>query len=49
MQLYLKLGFEIVEKIVVGKGKAGADGLKEDGGEGVPIWAMIWRPKEEKD
>ena len=48
MKLYSKLGFETIEKIILGKGKAGADGFKKDGGEGVPVWGMIWRPTEGK-
>ena len=42
--VYLKLGFEVVEEIVLGKGKAGEDGRAKKGGEGVKVWAMIWRP-----
>ena len=42
--VYLKLGFKVVEEMVLGKGEAGADGRAKKGGEGVKIWAMIWRP-----
>jgi hypothetical protein len=45
MKIYLKLGWEIVESITLGKGKATAEGLKCKGGEGVMVWAMVWRPK----
>jgi hypothetical protein len=43
-QLYERLGFETVEDVVLGKGKAGPDGLKKAGGEGVTVAAMIWWP-----
>lgn len=45
MRLYSKLGWEIVDEIVLGKGKANADGLQCKGGEGVRVWGMVWRPK----
>jgi hypothetical protein len=46
MNLYAKLGFEMIDEIVLGKGKVGADGLAKKGGEGVKIWGMVWWPKE---
>lgn len=45
-RLYSKLGFELVERMVLGKGVAGPDGARLKGGEGVPIWAMVWWPDE---
>lgn len=42
--LYEKLGFVTVEEIVLGEGKAAADGTVCVGGPGVRIWGMIWRP-----
>ncbi|CAM6087000.1 unnamed protein product [Calypogeia fissa] len=45
MRLYLQFGWELVEEMVLGKGKAKADGtLTKKGGEGVKIWAMVWWP-----
>jgi ribosomal protein S18 acetylase RimI-like enzyme len=44
MRLYSRLGWEVVDEIVLGKGKVSADGLLCKGGEGVKIWGMIWRP-----
>ena len=45
--IYLKLGFEVVEEIVLGKGKVGSDGLLTKGDEavGVRVWGMVWRPE----
>lgn len=42
--VYEKLGFVVVEEITLGKGQAGPDGRTKKGGEGVKIWAMVWRP-----
>ena len=47
MRLYKKLGWEIVDEIVLGKGKASADGSQCKDGEGVKLWGMIWRPMPE--
>ncbi|MCJ1398885.1 hypothetical protein MMC11_002086 [Xylographa trunciseda] len=44
MGIYSHLGFEIVEEIFLGKGKAAPDGTKMEKGDGVSFWAMIWRP-----
>lgn len=44
-KLYKRLGFVTVDEIMVAKGKAGADGNAQVGGEGVRIWGMIWRPE----
>ncbi len=35
-----------METIILGKGKAGKDGLKKKGGEGVTAWGMVWWPKQ---
>jgi hypothetical protein len=53
--IYARLGFEVVEEIVLGKGKVGSDGLvvKGKGKEGdlaeeavgVSVWGMVWRPE----
>lgn len=40
--LYASLGFELVEEFVIGKGTAGKDGFRKQGGEGVTVAAMIW-------
>ncbi|KAI1499038.1 hypothetical protein F5X99DRAFT_298314 [Biscogniauxia marginata] len=45
-QLYAKHGFQDVDEIVLGKGQAGPDGLAKEGGEGVTIWGMVWRPEK---
>ena len=44
-KLYAGLGFKTIDEIVLGKGKAAADGTTMKGGEGVKIWGMVWRPK----
>jgi ribosomal protein S18 acetylase RimI-like enzyme len=44
-RLYEKLGFELVERLVLGKGKATKDGTPQVGGEGISLWAMIWWPR----
>jgi ribosomal protein S18 acetylase RimI-like enzyme len=44
MKIYSNLGWELVEEMVLGKGKAKADGALEKGGEGVKFWAMVWWP-----
>jgi hypothetical protein len=45
MKLYEKLGWEVADEIVLGKGKANPDGTLSMKGPGVKIWGMIWRPK----
>jgi hypothetical protein len=42
------LGFKIVDEMVLGKGKVGADGLECKGGEGVMIWGMIWDGQDDR-
>ena len=44
MRIYEKLGFEIVDEMVLGKGKANQDGNPCKGGDGVKIWGMVWWP-----
>ena len=44
-RLYERLGFATVDEIVVGEGKAAADGTACVGGPGVRTWGMIWRPE----
>lgn len=43
--LYLSLGFQEVEEIVLGKGKVAADASVQPGGPGIPLYAMVWHPK----
>ena len=43
-QLYLKLGFNVVDTIVLGKGCFSPDGQKQVGGDGVPVRGMVWWP-----
>jgi GNAT superfamily N-acetyltransferase len=43
--LYLRLGFEVVDEILLGKGDVGADGMAEKDGGGVPVWGMVWWPQ----
>ena len=42
--VYLRCGFELVQEMCLGKGTHAASGAKQEGGPGVPVWAMIWRP-----
>jgi len=44
-KIYAKLGFETIEKIILGKGIVGPDGKRTKDGEGVSIWAMVWWPE----
>jgi len=44
MKLYSSLGFELVEPMVLGKGKVGSDGRPKKDGEGVTCYAMVWWP-----
>ena len=46
--IYARLGFEMIEEIVLGQGQVGEDGLRKKGGEGVRVWGMIWRSEDEK-
>lgn len=45
-RLYARCGFELVEIMMLGKGRASPDGKRQAGGEGVPVWAMVWWPKK---
>ncbi|KAJ5605467.1 Acyl-CoA N-acyltransferase [Penicillium lagena] len=47
-QLYLSMGFEDVEKIVLGQGKVAADASIQPGGPGVSLWAMVWWPNSSR-
>jgi hypothetical protein len=47
--LYLSMGFEEVEEIVLGKGKVTADAKLQPGGPGICLWAMVWWPKPDPD
>lgn len=47
MRLYASLGFETVGQVTLGEGIASADGTQKKGGEGVPVWGMVWWPKQE--
>jgi GNAT superfamily N-acetyltransferase len=47
MRLYARLGFELVEVMLLGKGKVGIDGVEKRDGEGVRLWGMVWRPGKE--
>jgi len=44
-KLYLKLGFVTVEELKLAEGKADETGRQCEGGKGVALWAMIWRPE----
>ncbi|KAI5925681.1 hypothetical protein F4810DRAFT_26595 [Camillea tinctor] len=45
-RVYAKHGFADVDEVVVGRGRVDADGKAKEGGEGVTIWGMVWRPEE---
>jgi hypothetical protein len=42
VEIYEHYGFRVVEKMIVGKGRAGQDGWPEENGEGFAVWAMIF-------
>jgi len=46
--IYTRLGFQIIDEIVLGKGKVAPDGTASKGGEGVKVWGMLWRPEMAK-
>ncbi|KAK7963624.1 hypothetical protein PG988_010598 [Apiospora saccharicola] len=48
-RLYERHGFVVVEEVVVGRGRVGADGLAKAEGEGVTFWCMIWRRQSEPE
>ena len=39
--VYAHLGFEMLEKITVGKGKIDREGRGKEGGEGMDLWVMM--------
>ncbi|CAI7661545.1 unnamed protein product [Penicillium pancosmium] len=43
--LYLSLGFQEIEEIILGKGKVAPDASIQPGGPGVSLWAMVWWPE----
>jgi ribosomal protein S18 acetylase RimI-like enzyme len=43
-RLYAKLGFKSVGKVILGEDVAAPDGNREQGGSGVPVDCMVWRP-----
>ncbi|KAI6833686.1 hypothetical protein KC332_g4323 [Hortaea werneckii] len=43
-KLYSHLGFETVDQVTLGKNVASSEGLQQQGGEGVPVWGMVWFP-----
>lgn len=43
-RLYQSLGFSVVDTLVLGKKKVGADGSRQSNGPGIVVWAMMWRP-----
>jgi hypothetical protein len=47
--VYLHLGWVVVEEMVLGKGQAGADGEPKMDGEGARMWAMVWWPPSSSD
>ena len=42
--VYISLGFKLVETIRLAEGKADKDGFRVEGGEGIAIYAMIAEP-----
>lgn len=42
--VYQKLGFRVVGDIILGQGRAASDGSYQEGGPGVTIWPMVWKP-----
>lgn len=44
-RLYERNGFRVVGEINVGRGKADNMGRPKEGGKGITMWAMIWRPE----
>jgi hypothetical protein len=46
-KLYLSMGFEEIEEIILGKGKVDKNANLQPGGPGVPLWAMVWWPEQQ--
>jgi GNAT superfamily N-acetyltransferase len=44
MRLYLKLGFELFEELRYAVGTSDENGRDLEGGKGVTIWGMVWKP-----
>ncbi|KAF2757159.1 hypothetical protein EJ05DRAFT_477377 [Pseudovirgaria hyperparasitica] len=44
--LYRKLGWQVTEEVILGKNVVDTQGFQKDGGEGVKIWGMLWKPKK---
>lgn len=40
--IYKYYGFEVIEKVHVGKGEVDSRGHRVEGGEGVSMWAMVY-------
>lgn len=47
--VYAKCGFETVGEINLGVGSHASTGLREKGGSGLVVYAMIWRPEWDGD
>lgn len=45
-RLYERCGMKTVEKMILGEGVAASNGTAQKGGEGVPMWAMVWWPEQ---
>lgn len=41
--VYKYYGFEVIEEVHVGKGEVDSRGHRVEGGEGVSMWAMVYR------
>ncbi|KAJ5745257.1 hypothetical protein N7520_010439 [Penicillium odoratum] len=48
-KLYLSLGFEEIEEIILGKGKVDPNAIVQPGGPGIPLYAMVWWPEQSPD
>ena len=48
-KLYLSMGFDEIEEITLGKHKVDKNAKLQPGGPGVPLWGMVWWPKEQSD
>ena len=44
--IYERLGFQEVQEMRLGRGTHAPSGKFEKGGEGVSIWAMVWKPEQ---
>ncbi|KAL8672266.1 MAG: hypothetical protein Q9168_003267 [Polycauliona sp. 1 TL-2023] len=41
-QVYEHLGFTVAEELVIGRGRSDRWGNSVDGGDGIPVWAMVF-------